>query len=196
MEREMNKFGFVSLAALLAWPLCGTADAQKVVPAGDRQTSAAPRATHESGLIETLAATGNFKTLLSLLQASGMKDDGMRKLAGGRPYTLLAPNDAAFAALPKGSVDALRNPARLRAFLLAHMLPGTIKVQAMFDSTQAASRKAFENAHGRVLGFSCNGRHSGMHNPVVDGRARIGTFQDVAISGGIVHELGGVLAIE
>src|SRR4051794_41061727 len=106
MERVMNKLGYVSLAALLCGPLCGTASAQKVVPAGARQTSATAQVPHEPGLIETLSAAGNFSILLNLLQGSGIRDDGMRKLAGGRPYTLLAPNDAAFAALPKASVDA------------------------------------------------------------------------------------------
>jgi uncharacterized surface protein with fasciclin (FAS1) repeats len=151
----------------------------------------------ESSLFERLSAAGNFNTFLSLLETAGIQDDSFRKLAGGRPYTLLAPNDAAFAALPKGSLAALkRDPQRLRSFLLGHMLQGSIKVEDMFDATQVESRKDFKTAQGRVLGFQCNGRHSGMHNPTIDGRARIGTFQDVMISGGIVHEIGAVLAIE
>jgi len=182
----MNKVGLASLAVFLGSLPCGDGQAQMGVMA--------PQARHESGLTEALSASGKFTTFLGLLEGAGIQESGLRKLAGGRPFTLLAPNDAAFAALPAGKVDLLRkDPKRLRAFLLAHILPGAIKVQDMFDASQSASHKDFKTAQGRVLGFSCDGKHAGIHRPVIDGRARVGTFQDVAFSGGVVHEIGGVL---
>lgn len=146
---------------------------------------------------EVLKAAGNFNTFLSLLEQAGIQDNGFRNLAqagpGGGPRTIFAPTDAAFAKLPKGTVEALRkDPKRLRSFLLGHILPGKVMVKDMFDPVEN-SNKEFKTAEGQVLGFSCNGRHAGMHNPTINGKARVGRFQDVSASGGVVHEIDAVL---
>ena len=62
-------------------------------------------ADEEAGgtLVEVLTADGRFKNLLAALDIAGLSD----ALAAGGPYTVLAPTDAAFAALPDGALDAL-----------------------------------------------------------------------------------------
>ncbi len=157
----------------------------------------------QKSLVETLRAAGNFNTFLSLLEAAGFKDLGLTssgappKLSsagpGGGPRTFLAPSDAAFAKLPKGAVEALKkDPARLRAFLLSHVIAGKVMVKDMFEPVEN-SKKEFKSAQGWVLGFSCNGRHAGMHNPTINGKARVGKFQDVLAAEGVVHEIDAVL---
>lgn len=148
-------------------------------------------------VVQVLKAAGNFNTFLGLLEQAGIQDESFRNLTqagpGGGPRTILAPNDDAFAKLPKGTIETLRkDPKRLRSFLLGHMLTGKVMVKDMFDPVEN-SNKEFKTAEGRVLGFSCNGRHAGMHNPTINGRARVGKFQDVVASGGVVHEIEAVL---
>jgi uncharacterized surface protein with fasciclin (FAS1) repeats len=147
--------------------------------------------------VEVLKAAGNFKTFLSLLGQAGSGDVNFLKLTqagpGGGPRTILAPNDAAFAKLPQGTVETLRkDPARLRSFLLGHILPGKVLVKDMFEPVQN-SKKEFRTTEGFVLGFSCNGRHGGMHNPTINGKARVGKFQDVLSAEGVIHEIDAVL---
>ena len=148
-------------------------------------------------VVEVLKAAGNFNTFLSLLEQAAIQDNGLRNLTqagpGGGPHTILAPNDAAFAKLPKGTLEALRaDPKRLRSFLLGHILNGKVMVKDMFDPVEN-SNKEFKTAEGRVLGFECNGRHAGMHNPTINGKARVGKFHDVSAAGGVVHAIDTVL---
>ena len=194
----MKPLFFSSLAALAICSAPSPAGAQSKVSPAVKEAIAARQATQGQrlpSLGESLASAGRFSTFLSLMDAAGMQD--MHRLAKGKAYTILAPNDAAFAALPAGTVEALRkNPQQLRSFLMAHMLPGPVMVQDMFDPGQASSHKEFTDARGRVMGFQCNA-HSGMHYPRINGdKARIAGFQDVHVDGGIVHEIDAVLTVE
>ena len=172
-------------------------------------------------LVESLRAAGNFKTLLSLLESAGMQDDGLRgglknlglvptggKMnpaqagpgGGPRYHTLFAPTDAAFAKLAPGALEALRkNPARLRAFLLAHMVAGKVLVADMLTPAGDGSSRSFKEVRSRqggVLGILCDIAHTGLHQPRINGRARVGKFQDMLASDYaiVVHEIDGVLA--
>ena len=77
-----------------------------------------------------MAEAGNFQTLLAAVDAAGMTD----RLAGVEPYnvypyTVFAPTDEAFAALPEGTVDTLLMPENrrdLQNVLRNHIFPGTI----------------------------------------------------------------------
>lgn len=63
-------------------------------------------ATARGNIVEVAAANGSFKTLIAALKAAGLD----KTLASGGPYTVFAPTDAAFAALPKGTVEQLLKP--------------------------------------------------------------------------------------
>jgi uncharacterized surface protein with fasciclin (FAS1) repeats len=70
-------------------------------------------------IIETAKAAGNFKTLLAALEATKLTDT----LKGEGPFTVFAPTDKAFAALPKGTVEALlKDPSTLKKILLYHVV--------------------------------------------------------------------------
>jgi uncharacterized surface protein with fasciclin (FAS1) repeats len=74
-------------------------------------------------IVDTAAAAGNFKTLLSAATAAGLVDT----LKGPGPYTVFAPTDEAFAKIPKADLDALiADKAKLKAVLLAHVVPGKV----------------------------------------------------------------------
>ena len=81
--------------------------------------SAGPRPN--GNIVQTAVAAGQFTTLASLLQKAGLVDT----LATGGPFTVFAPTDAAFAKVPKATLDALAaDPAKLKSVLLYHVVAG------------------------------------------------------------------------
>ncbi len=80
--------------------------------------------THD--IVDTAVAAGSFGTLVAAVQAAGLVDT----LKGAGPFTVFAPTDDAFAALPAGTVEELikpENKEKLTAILLLHVLPGAVK---------------------------------------------------------------------
>lgn len=76
-------------------------------------------------IVDTAVANGSFKTLVAAVTAAGLGDT----LSGAGPFTVFAPTDAAFAALPKGTVEDLLKPenkAKLAAVLTYHVIPGKV----------------------------------------------------------------------
>ena len=54
-------------------------------------------------IVETAIAAGNLKTLVDALKTAGLQDT----LRGSGPFTVFVPQDSAFAALPKGTLESL-----------------------------------------------------------------------------------------
>jgi uncharacterized surface protein with fasciclin (FAS1) repeats len=74
-------------------------------------------------IVDVAVASGQFTTLVKLLQATGLDS----VLEGAGPFTVFAPTDAAFAKLPQSTLDALAaNPALLKQVLLYHVVSGTL----------------------------------------------------------------------
>lgn len=79
----------------------------------------------KNDIVDTAVAAGSFTTLVAAVGAAGLVDT----LKGEGPFTVFAPSDDAFAALPAGTVDDLvkpENKAKLTEILLLHVLPGTV----------------------------------------------------------------------
>jgi uncharacterized surface protein with fasciclin (FAS1) repeats len=195
-------------AALLTIAATSVASAQEFRPI--------PNPPVTKPFIETLRAAGNFKTFLSLLEKAGIQDNSIRSglnnlglepangktqagPGGGPQYqTLFVPTDAAFAKLPSGVIERLKkDPAKLRSFLQAHMVPGKVMVADVLTPVGDGTSRTFKelrSRQGQTLGFQCNG-HTGMHLPWINGKARIGKFQDVMASDYLVviHEIDAVL---
>lgn len=87
-------------------------------------TEAPAEAAAEGDIIEVATAAGSFNTLAAALQAAGL----VETLQGEGPFTVFAPTDEAFAALPAGLVDALLLPENveiLKQILLFHVISGS-----------------------------------------------------------------------
>lgn len=145
-------------------------------------------------IAEALKAAGNFDTLLGLLSAAGFEDLGVK---GSEQVTLLAPNDAAFAKLPKGALDELRkDPARLRDLLRAHAVPGKVMIADVLVPAGDGSSKTYKklvSLRGDVVEMQCDA-HTGEHHPRINnGAARVGRG-DIVFANGVVHEIDAVLA--
>ena len=138
--------------------------------------SAGTRASNVD-IVQTAVAAGQFTTLASLLQKAGLVDT----LATGGPFTVFAPTDAAFAKVPKATLDALAaDPAKLKAVLLYHVVPGRVTAADVVKLTSA------KTAEGRSLGIKVvNG------SVFVDG-AQV-TTPDVEATNGVIHVIDSVL---
>lgn len=100
-------------------------------------------------LVETAAGAKSFKTLLTAAKAAGLADT----LANGGPFTIFAPTDAAFAALPEGALEGLlADKKALADVLLYHVVPGRLAASDVVKMTWldngAASALRFEARDG------------------------------------------------
>ena len=78
---------------------------------------------HGMDIVDTAAAAGNFTTLLAAAEAAGLVDT----LKSEGPFTVFAPTDEAFAALPEGTVEGLlADTDALTAVLTYHVVAGKV----------------------------------------------------------------------
>ena len=165
------------IAALaLAW-----AGPTAIAAPGGGGTSGSHRTTaHASAdIVDTAVNAGQFKTLAAALQTAGLVDT----LKGKGPFTVFAPTDAAFAALPAGTVENLLKPEnrdKLVAILTYHVVPGRVTAK------QVAGMKSAKTVEGSAVAIRASGGAV-----TVDG-ARVAKA-DVAASNGVIHVIDKVL---
>jgi len=86
---------------------------------------ASPALAQDADIVDTAVAAGNFTTLVAAVEAAGL----VETLKGEGPFTVFAPTDEAFAALPAGTVEDLLKPENkpiLTAILTYHVVPGKV----------------------------------------------------------------------
>lgn len=111
---------------------------------------ATPAAASEADIVDTAVAAGNFTTLATALGAAGLVDT----LKGDGPFTVYAPTDAAFAALPAGTVETLLKPEnkdQLIAILTYHVSPGKLMAK------QVARKDMVGTVNGEMVDVTLNG---------------------------------------
>jgi len=89
-------------------------------------------------IVDTAVAAGSFKTLVAAVKAAGLVDT----LKGAGPFTVFAPTDAAFAKLPKGTLESLLKPEskqKLAAILTLHVVPGRLVAADVSSTTHATT---------------------------------------------------------
>ncbi|MBI1387970.1 MAG: fasciclin domain-containing protein [bacterium] len=129
-------------------------------------------------LVDTAVKAGTFKTLTAAVKAAGLVD----VLKGKDLYTVFAPTDEAFAALPEGTVENLLKPEnieQLKSILLYHVVPGKV------ISTEAAGLNSAKTASGSMLEIDSS------HGVTVNG-AHV-TAADIEASNGVIHVIDHVL---
>jgi uncharacterized surface protein with fasciclin (FAS1) repeats len=126
-------------------------------------------------IVDTAIGAGNFKTLVTAIQAAGLVDT----LKGPGPFTVFAPTDAAFAKVPKADLDALlKDKAKLTAVLTYHVVPGKV----MAKDVKAGKVKTVQ---GSELTIATTG------GVTVD-NAKV-TATDIAASNGVIHVIDTVV---
>ncbi|PWR01796.1 Nex18 symbiotically induced protein [Meridianimarinicoccus roseus] len=140
---------------------------------------AAPVAAQDMDIVDTAVAADDFNTLVAAVQTAGLvdtlKDDG--------PFTVFAPTDAAFAALPEGTVESLllpENRETLTAILTLHVVP-----DAVMSSALAGETVSVLTVNGERL--TVDGRDGVMVNG-----ANVVTA-DIEATNGVIHVIDAVL---
>ena len=136
-------------------------------------------AAAKKDIVDTAVAAGSFKTLAAALQAGGLVDT----LKGDGPFTVFAPTDAAFAKLPKGTVESLLEPGnkdKLIDILTYHVVAGKVpaKKAVKLDTATALNKKTIKlEVKGKALFLNS---------------AQV-TKADIKCSNGIIHVIDAVL---
>jgi len=101
-------------------------------------TEAASMSPELKDIVATADGAGTFKTLLAAATAAGL----VETLQGPGPFTVFAPTDEAFAALPAGTLDSLlADPEALSKILLYHVVSGAVKAADVVNLTSADSKE-------------------------------------------------------
>ncbi|MEM7577049.1 MAG: fasciclin domain-containing protein [Planctomycetota bacterium] len=141
--------------------------------------TASTDATEAGNIVEVAAGAGQFNTLLAAATAAGLAET----LSTGGPFTVLAPTDAAFAALPEGTVDSLllpENKEQLKAVLLYHVIEGEVLAETVVTLDEAPTLQ------GGTVDIEVSG-----DAVTVNGASVVMT--DVMASNGVIHVIDAVL---
>lgn len=128
-------------------------------------------------IVDTAAAAGSFTTLVTAVNAAGL----VKTLKSKGPFTVFAPNDAAFAKLPPGTVDSLlKNKAKLAAILKYHVVPGRVlAADVSGKSLNVATAEGQKLSVNGTMGVMVNNAH--VIQP------------DIQASNGVIHVIDTVL---
>jgi len=99
---------------------------------------AMPALAADADIVDTAVGAGTFNTLVAAVSAAGLVD----VLKGDGPFTVFAPTDEAFAALPEGTVESLLKPEnkdQLVAILTYHVLSGKVMSTDLVDDMMAVT---------------------------------------------------------
>jgi len=130
-------------------------------------------------IVDTAKSAGSVNTLVAAVKAAGLAD----KLRSDGPYTLFAPSDDAFAALPEGTFESLLKPEnrdRLIAVLTFHMVPGKILTKDL-----AGSYASVVTVHGGELDLEADLDVKVDNAIVLD--------SDILASNGVIHVIDRVV---
>jgi len=130
-------------------------------------------------IVDTAADAGSFNTLLAAVEAAGL----VETLKGDGPFTVFAPTDDAFAALPEGTLDDLLKPENkdeLVAILTYHVVPGKV-----MSSDISGKQQDVETVQGSTVDINA------MSGVNIDDATV--TQADIETSNGVIHVIDKVI---
>jgi uncharacterized surface protein with fasciclin (FAS1) repeats len=129
-----------------------------------------------STILETAASAGVFGTLLAAVDAAGLRE----ALESPGPFTVFAPVDEAFAALPAGTVQTLvDNPPQLARILKFHVVAGAYLKDALLSQDQ------WPSLEGAAIPVRCGDPFEIKNATVISA--------DIVCSNGVVHVINRVM---
>ncbi|MEM8904610.1 MAG: fasciclin domain-containing protein [Actinomycetota bacterium] len=143
------------------------------------EETAAPAA--DGNIVEVATAAGDFSTLVAAVDAAGL----VETLSGEGPFTVFAPTDDAFAALPEGLVEALlEDTETLGAILTYHVVAGEVLAADVVELTEA------ETVNGESVAITVTDDGGVM----VDDANVVQT--DIGATNGVIHVIDAVIIPE
>ena len=172
MNRQTHPLRTLVIALALA-------AAAPLAVAGHHEGDHAKPMQAKGDIVDTAVAAGKFNTLAAALTAAGLVDT----LKGNGPFTVFAPTDEAFAALPAGTVKDLLKPEnkdKLVAILTYHVVPGR------FPSGRVAGLDEATTVNGDTVDIT-----TADGQVMVDGAKVV--MADVTATNGVIHVIDTVL---
>jgi uncharacterized surface protein with fasciclin (FAS1) repeats len=182
MHRQLHRFASITLAVALA---AGAVSAMAQVMVG----GASMLPTRD--IIDNAVNSKDHTTLVAAVKAAGLVDT----LKGPGPFTVFAPTNEAFAALPAGTVDTLLKPenkAKLTTILTYHVVAGKMDAKMLSKAIMQGKGMATLKT---VSGGTLIAKSSGGKVMITDengGTATV-TIADVIQSNGVIHVVDKVL---
>lgn len=178
MRKRTPLIAAIAALSLVAASCSDDAETADTTTTAAPATSAAP-ADEAGDIVAVATAAGSFNTLAAALGAAGL----VETLQGEGPFTVFAPTDAAFAALPAGLVDALLLPENveiLTDILLFHVIVGS---EVTSDMVAAGD---VEMASGDTATIAVDGANISIAGAPI-------SAVDVAASNGVIHVIDAVM---
>jgi uncharacterized surface protein with fasciclin (FAS1) repeats len=127
-------------------------------------------------IVDIAVSNDNFKTLVAAVQAAGL----VEALQSPGPFTVFAPVDAAFAALPPGTVQTLvQNPPQLARILKFHVVAGK------YTQADLAKLGQVESLEGSPISIDCSDGFEVKNSTVI--------AADIEADNGIIHVIDRVI---
>jgi uncharacterized surface protein with fasciclin (FAS1) repeats len=182
MRRTRLATAALAVTAVLTLAACGSSDesstASTPTPTPTSSSPAASESPAEAGtIVEVAAANPDFSTLVAAVGAAGLAET----LSGPGPFTVFAPTDEAFAALPAGVLDKLllpENKDALTAILTYHVVAAEVPSSAV-EAGKVATVEGSEATIATEGGIT------------IDGAAVV--TPDVDASNGVIHVIDAVI---
>jgi uncharacterized surface protein with fasciclin (FAS1) repeats len=137
----------------------------------------------KADIVDVARDAGSFKTLLTAVEAAGLTD----ALRGEGPFTVFAPTDSAFAALPEGLVASLlKDKEKLSAVLTFHVVSGSMPASALAKKDAV---KTLQGSKVSLKGACCE--VSGKTTLTVNGASVVKA--DISTANGVIHVIDKVI---
>lgn len=143
-------------------------------------------------IVENAMNSKDHTTLVAAVKAAGL----VETLQSAGPFTVFAPTNNAFAALPAGTVDGLLKPeakGRLTGVLTYHVVAGNFDMKALKAMIDKSGGEAkLKTVQGQELTIAMNGPHNIQVWDATGAYANISTY-DVTQKNGVIHVIDRVL---
>ena len=193
------KLGALGVVAILSLAACGSdgsdsspaasSDDTATTMADDTATTMADEMADDDmaemgTIVDVASGNEDFSTLVAAVQAADLVDT----LSGDGPFTVFAPTNEAFDALPDGTLDTLLDPAnkdQLAAILTYHVVAGKVMAADLSDGQEV------ETVQGGTLTVGIDGDAVTLTDE--NGATVNVTATDIEASNGVIHVIDGVV---
>lgn len=180
MQNKFLSIAFSMMFVSALFTSCGNeAAAKKVEETATQVAVSNPVVEAPKTIVDVAVGSPDHTTLVAALTAAGL----VETLKGAGPFTVFAPTNAAFTALPAGTVEGLLKPeskAALTGILTFHVVAGNVKAADLKDGQKV------KTLQGGELTVS-----------IKEGKVKINganvTAADLAGSNGVIHVIDAVL---
>ncbi|WP_122467430.1 fasciclin domain-containing protein [Brevundimonas lutea] len=193
---KTSSIALIAAASLgLATAACSQEPAEPATPAEPMAADAmAAEPAASTNIVQAAQASPDFSTLVTAVQAAGL----VETLSGPGPFTVFAPTNAAFDALPAGTVENLTQPAQqeqLQGILTYHVVQGNLMAADIVAQAQAnGGSTTVTTVQGEDLTVNVSGSTVTITD-AAGGTATV-TTPDLAQSNGVIHGIDAVLMPE